>query len=568
MAANPSKLSHFWNELKRRRVVRVIIFYATASFVILELVSIITEPFGLPEWTLKLVFVILLIGFIISIILSWIFDVTPDGIVKTGPMERSKKKKRAHPLPDPVTKFKGSIAVLPFQDMSPQKDQEYFCDGISEEIINALTRIESLKVIARTSAFAFKGNAMDIRDIGKTLNVENVLEGSIRKDGNQLRITAQLIKVEDGSHLWSEAYNRELKDIFTIQEEISLSIVGNLNLKLIGEEKGKLLKRPTEDTEAFQYYLKGLYCWQQMTPEGNQLAQENYTKAFEKDPQFALAYAILGSNYAFAGSIGLIPPALVWQKSKELTLKALEIDNTIPVAHSSLAIIRMCYNWDWEGAEREFKIALEISPNSGWDHYMYSLYLRLTNRLDEAIAESISALDYDPYNIYISSQVGVTYLMAGLVDQAIEKQEWTIGIYPNSFMAHMNLGEALLFKSLPEEAIQEYEKAVQLSGENPMTITGLACAYHAVGKKEEAKKLIQDLKQRMEKEYVQASIFIPYYIVINDLDQAYHWMEIACREKELNFTMYITSLLAQNLIPEETRFRALVEQTGLDKYWK
>ena len=568
MPANLNKLSQFWNELKRRKVVQVIIIYATTSFVLIELANNVTEPLKLPEWTPTLVIIILLVGFPLAIIFSWIFDFTPEGIRKTKAIELTKKNRKGHSDSEGISKFKGSIAVLPFQDMSPQKDQEYFCDGISEEIINALTRIQSLKVIARTSAFAFKGNAMDIREIGKALNVENVLEGSIRKDGNQLRITAQLIKVEDGSHLWSETYNRELKDIFTIQEEISLSIVKNLNLKLIGEEKGKLLKRPTEDTEAFQYYLKGLYCWQQMTPEGNRLAQENYTKAFTKDPQFALAYAILGSNYHFAGSIGLLPPALVWQKSKELTLKALEIDNSIPVAHSSLALIGAFSNSDWEGAEREFKIALEISPNSGWDHYLYSLFLRLTNRLDEAIAESISALEYDPYNIYISTQVGVTYLMAGRVDQAIEKQEWTIGIYPNSFMAHMNLGDALLTKSLPGEAIQSYEKAVQLSGENPMPISGLACAYHAVGKKEEAKNLIEDLVKRMEKEYVQASVFIPYYIFINDLDQAYHWMEIASREKELNFHMYMAALLAQNRIPEEARFRTLVEQTGLDKYWK
>ena len=568
MPDNSNKLSRFWNELKRRKVIHVIIVYATTSYVLIELANNVTEPLKLPEWTPTLVIVILLVGFPLAIIFSWIFDFTSEGIRKTKALELTKKNGKGHSDSEGISKFKGSIAVLPFQDMSPQKDQEYFCEGISEEIINALTRIESLKVIARTSAFAFKGNAMDIRDIGKALNVENVLEGSIRKDGDQLRITAQLIKVEDGSHLWSGAYNRELKDIFTIQEEISLSIVKNLNLKLIGEEKGKLLKRPTEDTEAFQYYLKGLYCWQQMTPEGNQMAQEYYTKAFTKDPQFALSYAILGSNYHFAGSIGLLPPAVVWQKSKELTLKALEIDNSIPVAHSSLAVIKMLRNWDWEGTEREFKIALEISPNSGWDHWFYSTYLRLTNRLDEAIAESVFALDYDPYNIFISTQVGVTYLMAGLIDEAIEKQEWTIGIYPNSFLAHMHLGDALLVKSLPEEAIQSYEKAVQLSGENPMAISGLACAYHAVGKKEEAKKLIQDLVHRMEKEYVQASVFIPYYILINDLDQAYHWMEIAFREKELNFPIYLTSLLAQNLIPEETRFRALVEETGLHKYWK
>ncbi len=566
MPASPKKLSRFWQELKRRKVLKVLVMYAGAAIVLIGLASDVAGPLNLPDWAPRLIIILVIVGFPITMVLSWIFDISPEGIKRTATLEHSTTHE-AH-VSNQKSNFKGSIAVLPFQDMSPQKDQEYFCEGISEEIINALTRIESLKVIARTSAFAFKGTQTDIREIGKILNVENVLEGSIRKDGNQLRITVQLIKVEDGSHLWSEAYNRELKDIFTIQEEISLSIVGKLNVKLIGDEKGKLLKRPTEDTEAFQFYLKGLYCWQQMTPEGNLLAQENYTKAFKKDPQFALAYAILGSNYGFAGTIGLLPPALVWQKLKELTHKALEIDNTIPVAHSSLAIIRMGYNWDWEGAEREFKIALEISPNSGWDHYMYSLFLRLTNRLDEAIAESISALDYDPYNIYISSQVGVTYLMAGLVDQAIEKQEWTIGIYPNSFMAHMNLGDALLVKSLPGEAIQSYEKAVHLSGENPMAISGLACAYLAVGKEEKAKKIFKDLELRMEKEYVQASIFIPYFIFTNDLDQAYHWMELACREKELNLPMYIASLLAQNLIPEEARFRALIEQTGLDKYWK
>jgi TolB-like protein/Tfp pilus assembly protein PilF len=566
MPDSNSKIGQFWQELKRRKVLKVLIMYAGAAIVLIGLASDIAGPLNLPDWAPRLIIILVIIGFPITMVLSWIFDITPEGVNLTTALEHSNMNE-AH-LSKHNSNFKGSIAVLPFQDMSPQKDQEYFCEGISEEIINALTRIERLKVIARTSAFAFKGNSMDIREIGKILNVEHVLEGSIRKDGNQLRITAQLIKVEDGFHLWSEAYTRELKDIFTIQEEISLSIVKNLNFKLIGEEKGRLLKRPTEDTEAFQYYLKGLYCWQQMTPEGNQLAQEYYTKAFTKDPKFALAYAILGSNYLFGGSIGLLPPLLVWQKSKELTHKALEIDNTIPVAHSSLAIIKMLYNWDWEGTEREFKIALEISPNSGWDHFFYSFYLRLTNRLDEAIAESISALDYDPYNILISTQVGVTYLMAGLVDQAIEKQEWTIGIYPNSFLAHMHLGDALLAKSQPGEAIQSYEKAVQLSGGNPMAIAGLACAYHVVGKVEEAKRSIQDLAQRMEKEYVPASVFIPYYLIMNDLDRAYQWMERACHEKEFILPIYIVSLLIQDRIPEEPRFRALVEQTGLDKYWK
>jgi adenylate cyclase len=562
----PNKPSQFWQELKRRKVIKVIAMYAGAALVFIGFASDVTGLLSMPEWAPRIALLLVAIGFPITIALSWIFDITPEGIKRTTALAHSNMNE-VH-VSNQKSKFTGSIAVLPFQDMSPQKDQEYFCDGISEEIINSLTPIESLKVIARTSAFAFKGKPIDIREIGKILNVENVLEGSIRKDGNQLRITAQLIKVEDGSHLWSEAYNRELKDIFTIQEEISMSIVEKLHLKLLTKEKGMLLKRPTEDTEAFQYYLKGLYCWQQMTPEGNQAAQENYTKAFEKDPKFALAINILGANHMSAGYTGFLPPSLVYQKTKELTLKALEIDNSIPVAHSSLGFIKMFKDYDWKGAEREFEIALDISPNSGWDHFYYSIYLRLTNRLDEAIAESISALDFDPYNIFISSEVGATYLVAGLVDQAIEKQKWTIGIYQASFLAHMHLGTALRVKSQLEEAIHSYNKAVQLSGDNPMAVSGLACAYHESGKKEEAKKLIQDLMQRKDKEYIPASVFFPYYIVANELDQAYLWMERSFREKEFNLPIHMVSMLAQDRLPEETRFRALVEQVGLDKFWE
>jgi TolB-like protein/Tfp pilus assembly protein PilF len=547
-------------------VIKVLFMYAGAALVFIGFASDVTGLLSMPEWAPRIALIMVIVGFPLTFVLAWIFDITPEGITRTTAFENSVMNE-VH-VSNKKSNFKGSIAVLPFQDMSPQKDQEYFCDGISEEIINALTPIESLKVIARTSAFAFKGTPMDIREIGKVLNVENVLEGSIRKDGNQLRITAQLIKVEDGSHLWSETYNRELKDVFTIQEEISLSIVKKLNLKLLGKEKGRLLKRPTEDTEAFEFYLKGLYCWQQMTPEGNQAAQENYTKAFEKDPQFALALCILGANYMSAGYTGFLPPSLVYQKTKELTLQALEIDNSIPVAHSSLGFIKMFNHWEWSEAEREFKIALEISPNSGWDHFYYSIYLRLTNRLDEAIAESISALDYDPYNIVISSEVGATYLMAGMVNQAIEKQKWTIGIYPTNFLAHMHLGTALQAKAQLAEAIHSHEKAVQLSGDNPMVLSALACAYHESGKKEEAKKLIQDLEQRLDKEYIPASVFFPYYIVANELDQAYLWMERSFRENEFNLLINMASLLSQDRIPEETRFKVLVEQVGLDKFWR
>ncbi|GAI90312.1 unnamed protein product, partial [marine sediment metagenome] len=219
MPDKPNNFIRFWQELKRRKAVRVIIVYAAAAFVILEAVDIITPALLLPSWTVTFIIVLLAIGFPIAIIFSWIFDITPKGIKKTKPIKPAKEQKEDYLLSDKISRFENSIAVLPFQDMSPQKDQEYFCDGMTEEIINALTQVASLKVIARTSSFAFKGKQKDVRDIGQKLNVETLLEGSIQKEGNRLRITTQLVKVADGFHIWSERYDRDMKNMFAIHDE-------------------------------------------------------------------------------------------------------------------------------------------------------------------------------------------------------------------------------------------------------------------------------------------------------------------------------------------------------------
>jgi len=424
-------------------------------------------------------------------------------------MEQSLKKEPWPSIPD--ASYDGSIAVLPFQDMSPEKDQEYFCDGISEEIINALTKVEKLKVIARTSAFAFKGKQMDIREIGNILNVENVLEGSTRKEGNKLRITAQLIRVEDGAHIWSEAYNRELEDIFSIQEEISMAIVEKLKVTIRRGVRDVILKRHTENPEAYQYYLKGLYYWQMMTPEGNQKAQENYRKAIVTDPKYAMVYSVLGSNFLFAGTMGFIPPDTAVKYSREYIDKALAIDNSISVAYSTMGGIKFLYDWDLEASEKEFLRSVQLNPNDGWDRFFYGNYLRAVHRYDEAIVESLFALEKDPFNIYISTHVGVTFLMAGQIDEAIERQQETINIYPDGFLAHLHLGEALEVKGQLDQAIEAYEKSSILSKGNPITDTMLACAWHKAGRTEEAREKIEMVEQMMKTVYVPSSLLVPYY---------------------------------------------------------
>jgi adenylate cyclase len=562
----PNKLSRFWQELRRRNVIKVFAWYAGVAMVLIGLASDVSGPFNLPDGTLRLVIILIIIGFPLAMILSWFFDISPEGIHRTSPLENEQNEKKAarSPMIDPS--YEDSIAVLPFQDMSPGKDQEYFCDGIAEEIINALSQVKNLKVIARTSAFAFKGKQLDIREIGNTLNVQHVLEGSVRKDSNTLRITAQLIRVDDGSHIWAEAYNRELKDIFSIQEDISLTIVKKLEVKLRKENKEVLLKRHTENHEAYQLYLQGFYQWQKMTPEGNQKAQEYYLKALEKDPEYALVYSILGSNFGFAGLLGFIPPEVAIQNSRKYTNKALEIDDNISVAHSTLGAISLLYEWNLEEAESEFLIAIQLNPNAPWDRFFYSMYLRFNHQFDEAIAESLFVLEKDPFNIYLCTEVGITYLMAGRVQDAIKRQKMTINIYPEGFMAHHNLAEAYEVNGQLDEAIAYYDKAIKLSGGHPMSQTRYACALHKTGRKEEARGIIDKMEQMKENMYIPSTFFVPYYLLIKDRDRAFQWLNRACEEKDLNLPYLLNTQVIEYQIPDDPRFRVLLEDTGLNKF--
>ena len=566
MASKPNKLSRFWKELKRRKVTRVLAWYAGIAAILVGLASDLAGPLNLPDWAQRWIIMLLIIGFPLTMIIAWIFDITPEGLQKTPRLEDKSSETKGDQHSRFDTSYDGSIAVLPFQDMSPENDQEYFCDGISEEIINALTRVERLKVIARTSAFAFKGKPMDIREIGKTLNVAYVLEGSTRKDGNKLRITAQLIRVQDGSHIWSETYNRDFRDIFSIQEEISLSIVDKLKLRLRGGAKGGILKRHTENPEAYQYYLKGLYYWQMMTPEGNQKAQENYRKAIETDPDYALVYSILGSNFLFAGTLGFLPPEVAIKNAKENTETALALDKSIAVAHSTMASIHYLYNWDLVAAEKGYLKSFHLNPNTAWDRFFYAMHLAAVHRYDEAMAESLIALEKDPFNVYISTQVGLLFLKAGRVDEAINRQELTINIYPKGFLAHLHLGMALEVKGLLDDAIKSYETASVLSNGSPMAETKLACALHKDGRKKEAGEKIHRTEQMMESMYIPSSLLVPYYLLEKDLDKAYQFLEKACEEKDFGLPGLMSTPILEHQMPDDPRFTALLGNTGLHKY--
>jgi len=458
-----------------------------------------------------------------------------------------------------------SIAVLPFLNMSNDPEQEYLCDGISEEIINALSQIENLKVIARTSAFMFKARQEDIREIGRKLNVRKLLEGSVRKAGSNIRISVQLINVSDGFHLWSESFNRELKDIFTIQEEISLAVVNNLKIKLFGKEKEMILNRGTENLEAYDLYLKGFYYRQLLTAEGCNKAILSFEQSIQKDPNFANPYLGLSIVYMDMSLWGNLQPKEAYPIAKKYVKKAIKIDYNIADAHISLGHINMIYDWNWNLAEKELKLALKLNPNSSPAHLAYSQFLTFTNNHDEAIKEVREAQRLDPLSIYINSSVGQTYLYAGQYDKAIEVQKIILETNPNYFPAHVNLAHAYAGKSMLNEATKEVKKAVNLSGRAPVVISALANGYLEIGKKEMAEKLIDDLLKKRKNEYVPATCFLHYYMLRDDLDKAYTWLKRAIHEHDSLLPLWIINPIDKYAIPNEPRFNALLNIVGMER---
>jgi TolB-like protein/Tfp pilus assembly protein PilF len=591
MPQSSNKISNFWQELKRRKVVRVITVYAAAAFVILELVDIVSPSLGLPEWTMNFIIVLICVGFIITVIVSWIYDIHPEGgIVKTEPTHKVKEEGKAvsssswkitsyisfvvivglivlNIIPHSGKKeiLEKSIAVLPFDDMSPQKDQEYFCDGMTEEIINALTHVEGLKVIARTSAFAFKGKHEDIREIGKKLDVETLLEGSIRKDADRLRITVQLIKVSDGSHLWSDTYDRDLESIFDIQDEISLAIVDNLKVQLLGEKKTAIVKRPTENLEAYNLYLKGTYYLEMLTPEGLQKALEHFEQALQKDPNFALAYVGMAKGY-YHLSFGAVSSIEAFPRAIEYATKALEIDNTIAETYTILGDINIYFYWNWEAAERYYKQALQLTPNLANIHSGYSVLLTLTKRNKEAIAEAIRAQELDPLSSWSNFSIANAYYFDHQYDRAIEVLQMTLAKDPNLILAHSILGGIYRSKLMSKEAIAEYEKAVELSSEAHVFIGDLAMIYYEFGEKAKADRLFDRLKQISRDEYVPPSSFYLIHKARGEEDLAYEWFERAVNQRDSWLLWLIIDPIEQGRIPDEPRYNTLLKKVGLEKY--
>ena len=391
-----------------------------------------------------------------------------------------------------------SIAVLPFANMSSDPEQEYFSDGISEEIINMLAQVPGLKVAGRTSSFSFKGKNQDLRVIGEQLSVNHILEGSVRKSGNKLRITAQLIKVSDGYHLYSEKFDRELEDIFEIQDEISLAILNVIKIKLFAEEKQAVLKRYTDNTDAYQLYLQGRFHYNKWAGlEGYNKAIEYYTQAIEKDPEYVLAYTGLAACYLNLWFFSHLTPDESLPRMKEATVKSLSVDDEIAESHVSLARMKFWYDWDFKSADNEFNRAIDLNPNHAEAHEQYGMFLGITERKKDAEVQAKNALGLDPFSLMNNWGAGWIYWMIGDYNRMYQQGKKLIELAPDFYGGHLILGTEMWTTGKFDEAVAEIELAVT-QNYGSFTLSWLGCLLGVAAKQERAMEILNKLLE-MEK---------------------------------------------------------------------
>ena len=416
------------------------------------------------------------------------------------------------------------IAVLPFVNMSGDTDNEYFSDGMTEELINAFTKVEGLDVTSRTSSFAFKGKNQDIREIGRQLNVDTILEGSVRKAGNRVRITAQLINTSDGYHLFSETYDRNLEDIFAIQDEIALEITDKLTYRLKGSEPRKeLVKSRTDNLEAYNIYLRALYHWNRFTPADHRKAMSLLEESIRLDPGFAAAYSLLSSCYGVLGSTGTMLPHVAYPKSREYADKALELDPELAETYISLAIMNIFYYWDCAAADKALKKALEMKPGSGYIHKAYGMCLKAWDKQEEAHKEFELAVSLDPLSVMIRGQLAFSHFCLERYDEALAEIDRGLAIDPQHQWTLDLKGWCHLMKGENDKAIEMFLLCQELAGDDERGSASLGHAYARLGREAEARECLERLKKRQEKgnsEMLDMD-FVTIYTGFNDLDNAF-----------------------------------------------
>jgi TolB-like protein/Tfp pilus assembly protein PilF len=452
-----------------------------------------------------------------------------------------------------------SVAVLPFLDLSPQHDQEYFSDGLTEEIINALTRLGGLKVAARTSAFQFKGRALDVRQIGEQLGVRTVLEGSVRKEGTRLRITAQLNEAVNGYHLWSATYDRHMQDVFAIQEEISRAIAATLQIRLAAPSEHRLVNRYTEDLQAYHLYLRGRYFANKITQQDLERAVHCFEQALERDRRYAPAYAGLADSYGLLAANTLCPTRTALEKAWLASMAALALDDSLAEAHASLGYIRH-HEWNWAGANDAFERALERNPNHSVAYHWYSHNLTALGRMEESLAVSQRALELDPLDLLINFHLGWFYFFAHRYELCLEQCQKVLAMDGHFGRAHQMIGQAYEQLGQHNQALTSFQAAVELSSENLEFLATLARALLLAGRQEEGESILVRLQN--ESRYVPPYSLALIWLAGGDHDRALESLEKAFVERSTHMA-YARVDPRLDKLREHSGLQALLQRMGL-----
>ena len=426
-----------------------------------------------------------------------------------------------------------SLAVLPLESLSGDASQDYFADGMTDELITDLGQISALRVISRTSVMPYKRARRPLPEIARELHVDAVVEGTVLRSGNQVRITTQLIQVPAERHLWAHSYEGDVRDALTLQSEVAHTVAQQIRIKINPREQAALAAKKTVDPQAYEAYLKGRFFWNKRTENGLRTAVAYFDQAIDSDPNYAQAYSGLADSYALMGDweYAVMTPKEAFPKAKAAAVKALELDSTLGEAHNSLAFLLDGFDWDLDAGGKEFRRAIELNPSYATAHHWYAWHLGLLRRFDEAIAEMRKAQSLDPLSLIINADLAELLVIAHSYDESIQQSRTTIEMDPNFAMAHNQLAQAYLQKHMTNEAVAEMQTAIRLSPDSPAFIANLARAYVASGKRSEAGKLLTNLKKRSTPGYSNAAEIAVIYTALGDADQAMNWLEKGYEER-------------------------------------
>jgi len=584
---------NFFAELKRRNVYKVAVAYAVVGWLLVQVTTQVFPIFEIPNWAMRLIVLAIIIGFPIALVVAWAFELTPQGLKRTedadlAPQPRRKSaawvyvvivgaalsvglffvgrytagsKNNGVPFGYPSAK---SIAVLPFVNMSADKGDEYLSDGMTEELVNVLSKVKGLRVPGRSSSFAFKGNNEEdiFRKVGEQLHVNAVLEGSVRKAGDKLRITAQLINVVDGYHLWSETYDRDMKDILAVQSDVAKRVVQALQVELGVDEERALAKKPTENPEAYRLYLLGRYHFAKFTRAGWNNAIHYFEQALQIDPAYTLAYCGLADTYGWAGGQTL-PGREAWAKEMEFARKALALDPNLAEAHLSMGTAFYSVLGPY-ASEKELDRAVELNPKQPLIYDQYGWTFSEMGRSDDAIAAEKKALELDPLNTFLNTDLAFFLYWARRYEESTTQIRKTLELDPNNAFAHSILGWCLIAKgNKAEEARAEFQKATSLD-DLPWYISSLGYACAANGDRAKAEQILQDLEELSKQRYVSPANRAAVYLGFGEKEKALDWLEKAYEDRDPIF-WWIDGDQLYDSVRNEPRFQALVQKINRTK---